>query len=134
MPLKHLPLYQGRDWRTFRWLIAEILEALDRMHDLCVAQDLPQEQMAVADQPLLLILYDCAIDIAASITTACAETIQQNTRMGTLQQRWLFVELQFWADMLIEQIAGLENNRPPNFEETTLIIAEIKRRLGAIDT
>jgi hypothetical protein len=32
---KALEVYQGNDWLTYRWPVAQMFDTLDRMRDLC---------------------------------------------------------------------------------------------------
>ncbi len=135
MALQQIPLYQGRDWLTYRWTVADVFDALDRMHDLCVGHDwTAEETTAGKESSLLPALLDFACDLACSVATACADTIPANAFWGNLKHRWLCFEIRLWTRILADQIASLIAQEQPNFEETTLIIAEIKGKLSAIDT
>ncbi len=36
MGLKALEVYQGNDWLTYRWPVAQVFDTLDRVRDLCL--------------------------------------------------------------------------------------------------
>ncbi len=74
-------LYQGRDWISSRWSVAETLDTLDRIHDLCLEKDLHDSPGAAARRFFVLktlhslaetLTHQCAIAVADLIPTASA--------------------------------------------------------------
>lgn len=129
------PLFQGRNWFTYRWSIAEAFDALDRFHDLCLSQEwLETSGMEEIETTVLPILQDFTNDLTCMLAIACADTTQTSKYLCDIQHGWHYIEIQWWMKLLVKHISALPEQSPPNFESITLVIAELKRLVGAIDT
>lgn len=135
MPAKQTHLYQGRDWLTYRWTIAEAFDAVDRMHDLCISQEWADaEVLADIDSSILSLLVDFSGDLYGYVLTACADTIPASALFGSVQLRLQHAEILWWLSLLADQVFAMTEDQPPHLEEIVLTLGEIKRLLGTIDT
>lgn len=133
--MKRIPLYQGRDWLTYRWAVAEAYDALDRFHDLCISQEwLDTTGLEDIENAILPLLHDFVYDLATMMAMACADTLPATKYSCDLQHGWHNVEIQWWLKLLSKHITNLPEQSPPNFESITLVLVELKRLVGALDT
>ncbi|MDD3288950.1 MAG: hypothetical protein PHX43_08130, partial [Alphaproteobacteria bacterium] len=92
MKIKPQAMYQGNDWFTHRWLVAQAFDTLDRMRDIC---SLPSEaeiaNLTQARLDLLTVIADLCDDLAGEIAIAEADLLP--VFQNRIAQRWTAFEM-----------------------------------------
>lgn len=128
-------MYQGRDWASYRWTVAEAFDTLDRMHDLSLCQGWTDEpdlaETAMAFIPDLMGLYE---ELGCQLKIVFADILGEASQPQTLPQHWAMMEAQALHAELGEKITGLwENEATQSFSSLVVLTSLIKAQLKKMD-
>lgn len=126
-------LYQGCDWCTYRYSVAQVYDLLDQLRDvtatLLSGEALPAAlALPVCPLPHAL-LQDLCSDLAGAVDMAVADlavTLQRH-----LPSRWLLVELRTLANQLPELVQHGQDDQDnlPNLADRAERIRALLHRL-----
>lgn len=101
-------LYQGRDWHSYRWCVAEAFDALDQFHDFCLAQGWREsEEPAEAIEAFLPALLDLGQEVVWRLDLAATDTLPPTEASASLKQGWTRFEMDQCAQTLQIELASL---------------------------
>jgi hypothetical protein len=132
MGAKSFELYQGSDWMTYRWTVAQAFETLDRMREVCMPllpQDLEAEPYAYDSLGLIADLSDDLFSEFEIVTADLFPVLQAN-----VAHRWAVVEMRIHFDRL--RLLCLEdhnNNAHDQLAQAADLLQKIKLLLKRID-
>ena len=135
LPAPKLVLYQGDDWYTTHWSVAQVYDTLEQMREICLLDEQGEtEGEPQAQRDLLEAIADLTDDLDGELDIVGADLmplIQKN-----LAARMAIFEAQAYLDMLRRQLR-------PNvmsvafsatvFEDVARLVAAIKDVLKKID-
>ena len=113
---KAMDVYQGDDWFTYRWAVAQVFDTLDRMREVCGHAPMPvTEAVRVsgskmplyepADEEMLEDMFGCIAglcdDLSGELDAALADLFW-STHHAT-QQRWMGFEIQLHLNSIRQQ-------------------------------
>ncbi len=127
-------LYRGRDWVTSRLSIAEALDALDHIHDLCLyGQD--QGPEARAERFALIgAVHGLAEKIIAQCSIAQADAIPATSSIGSSALLLSCFETNQSLKALKERLAELtEESSRELLGELSFLALDLKTRLRRLD-
>lgn len=88
------PFYQGRDWVSSRWAIAETFDTLERIHDLCLCRDVSQSADTSEETfAILQAIHGLVETLSGQCANAMADVIPTKTPVGAFEQLWLCQEI-----------------------------------------
>jgi hypothetical protein len=148
MPAKAMDVYQGNDWLTYRWSVAQAFDTLDRIYDLCrhvptITSRLPQApgsglpRYEIAEQEIVD-MFGCIAelcdDLSGELDAVQADLFSYSQPMTV--QRWMGFEMHLHLRQM-RQIAWSEHaaEEPSNIALDTLVAlnARIRDLLKQID-
>lgn len=146
MGAKASQLYQGADWLTYRWSVAQAFDTLDRLHDLCICRardqftDLSQlrvdqshdTDIHLEDSDVLAGMSDLCDDLMSEL--AFAEADMQPIIRSNFNLHWATFEMGVYL-CEIRKITSLHNHEKPqnSFDELLALIMRIKENLKRLD-
>lgn len=71
MPSKPTEIYQGSDWLTYRWTVAQAFDTLDRIRDLCLQMPVNAGGALPASQPRFDIPEEDIADMFGYVVELC---------------------------------------------------------------
>ena len=127
--------YQGRDWFTHRWTLAEAFDFLDRIHDLCLCRNWTGQNLETEDgQPLLPMILDLIVNLEASVHEATSDTIPSEELVPSAAHFWAIRELHWRIKELEQSVRALIGNKQPDLDLVIALLLEIKKALKGLDT
>ena len=134
MGVKALELYQGSDWMTYRWPVAQAYDTLDRLRDLCLQRSVVPSQHG-APEELLEVVADLADDLAAELASAHADLLP--FLQNNVAHRWAAFEMQLYLGE-IRELAMPPSGAPifiaaEFYDNLLLLLGRIKDILKRID-
>ena len=111
MGVKALDIYQGEDWLTNRWSVAQAFDTLDRLRDLCSGQTWGYAAGLPEAESVLCGIGDLCDDLAAEL--AAVEADLQPFLRHNPPQRWQAFELRLYMGELrgLLEVAALEDGQ-----------------------
>lgn len=132
MGVKALDIYQGDDWFTHRWSVAQAFDTLDRLQDLCSRQPWGQESAVPDAESMLCGIGDLCDDLAAEL--AAVEADLQPFLRHNLPQRWQAFELRLYMGELRRLLTGDAPMEKGHFlDQVSLYVCHIKESLKQLD-
>ncbi len=97
MAVEALKLYQGSDWTTHRWPVAQAFDTLERLQDLCLCRaDVKEGLFAEDPAELLNDIKDLCDDLAADLTAVEAELFP--VLQSRMAHWWLTFEMRHYLN------------------------------------
>lgn len=135
MTEKSRPLYQGRDWVTSRWSVAEALGALDHVHDLCLyGQEGPEPESRNERFAILQAVYGLTERLIAQCSIAQAESIPAGSATGSFSHLWSCLEVNQSLKAIKEKLTELSDEASREVHgEIALLALDLKASLRRLD-
>lgn len=114
---KAIQLYQGNDWLTYRWSVAQVFDTLDRVREVCshapvalsisvVTSATGMPRYDLNDDELMADIFGCLVelcdDLAGEIDAVLADLFAPESRATSL--RWLGFEMQLHLQAFRQQV------------------------------
>jgi hypothetical protein len=131
MGLRALEIYQGGDWFTYRWSVAQAFDTLDRVNDMCLSHPWEHEHAPDADG-IISGISDLCDDLAAEL--ASVEADLQPFLQNSTALRWQAFEMRLYLGeirQLMSKAAQLEQSCL--FDQLLLLTGHIKESLKQLD-
>ncbi len=133
MGVKALEIYQGSDWFTYRWPVAQAYDTLDRVHDLCLCRSWDRTSSQASEVTEVLSgIGDLCDDLAAELAAVEADLLPfiQND----MTQRWVAFEMRLYLNEIRQKVAQPPLTEPAYFfDQLVLVTARIKDALKHLD-
>jgi hypothetical protein len=144
---KALEVYQGNDWLTYRWPVAQMFDTLDRVRDLChstthvgalshlPATPMPRFDMAEDERlDLFVCIIELCDDLSGELDAVQADLFPHLQK--DVAHRWMGFEMRLHLNEM-RQVALTEHRAPDptdNATDTILALASrIRDLLRSID-
>ena len=98
---KSVEIYQGSDWLTYRWSVAQAFDTLDRVRDLCLQMPVSASGAGVPSHPhfepdeeiadMFGYIVELCDDLAGEIDTVHADLA--TLLLGSMPHSWLAFEM-----------------------------------------
>lgn len=138
---KAIQLYQGSDWLTYRWSVAQVFDTLDRIREVCshapVALGIPTGASATANMPryelaedeLAADFYGCLIELCDDLVGEMDAVLADlfSAAHHTISQRWMGFELQIHLQACRQQAVQERQNPKPSPAVVDNIMALVMR-------
>lgn len=129
---KDLPFYQGGDWFTYRWSVAQAFDTLDQVELLCVSRPWGEDESSLVQvREVLTAIVQLARDLVGEIAIVEADTLSVPNR--SFAQKWAAFEIRQHLDLLKKTAASGGEELSSLFEALGAIVASIKERLKIMD-
>lgn len=128
-------MFQGRDWASYRWTVAEAFDTLDRLHDLGLCQGWTDEP-DLADDSFCFIpdLMGLCEELACQMKLVYADVLCDGDAAPTLQQKWAMMEAEALVNELSEKIQTLwSNETTQDFSALVILTSSLKALLKRLD-
>lgn len=146
MTAKPVEIYQGSDWLTYRWSVAQAFDTLDRVRDLCLQipgaagagpgksaaprYEMPDEEIA----DLFGYIAELCDDLTGEIDAVLADLFFQ--MQSSLANRWLAFEMRLYlGDLRTRAVREAESDAHEGqpLEAIMTLAGRIKSLLKQID-
>jgi hypothetical protein len=147
MPPKPVEMFQGSDWLTYRWSVAQACDTLDRIRDLCLQMpvaargsravavppggfDIPDEEIA----DLFGYIAELCDDLGGELDAVHADLLPQLQK--NVAHRWMAFEMhQHLRHLRQNAVKQAESTAPSHAppDEILALAARIKALLKQID-
>jgi hypothetical protein len=145
---KPIEMYQGSDWLTYRWPVAQAFDTLDRIRDLCLqmpvamaaphaASGMDRPRFEIPDEEIADMfgyIVELCDDLAGELDTVHADLCP--VMQGNMAQSWSAFEMRLHlrdlrGAALKETASAAPSHRPP--DAILALAARIKTLLKQID-
>jgi len=128
------PIYQGRDWFSYRWTVAQAFDALDHIHDLCLYTQGHDAPDGNADDlsPLPYLEDMCAV-LGAHLSLLYADTIPTDQVQSRFTAKWQCFEARQTFDMLCENVAEITSTAEKDIQPIMTHTLALKEYIKKID-
>lgn len=136
MPSEMQRLFQGRDWTTARFSVAEAFDTLDRLNDLCVCKSVPDDDEGEETEAVAFYraLFGLVEGLTAQLKLVAADTIPSAAPAGPFEQAWAAVEIDRALQDLKNKLHALASGQPSNSADSALfVIFRLKTGLKKLD-
>lgn len=132
---KTTPLFQGRDWVTSRWSMAEAFDTLDHIHDLCVCFGWNDSEGGYENHfeaiPNLMALTD---DLRGHLAVAVADTIPHGRSASSFEHLWMCFEIEQIFEDIVTKVTDLADDEAHSPLGTMALLASrLKDELKKMD-
>jgi hypothetical protein len=126
-------LYQGHDWFTYRWPVAQAFDTIDRLQDLCLCRiggpSTDSREDSTALMSSLALLLD---DLQAELTTAQAALLGAPAQRS-FEMYWMGFEMDLTLKAIQAQTESVAASACDVFEAIRLHLTKIKNALKTLD-
>jgi len=131
--VKALDIYQGSDWFTNRWVVAQAFDTLEQLQDLCLSRPWDQQVPASLDvSEILSEIADFCDDLIAELAAVEADLLP--VLPSFVSQRWLSFEMNQYVTQIQKKASqSLVSDPAQLFDEIIILIARIKDALKQLD-
>jgi len=136
MAIENQPLYQGRDWFSENWTVAQTYDALDKIHDVCLyqAKSAVNSSLFTDRLPLLSKLLSYMDLLHKGIAHVAEELIPAGQPTHTRDKGWLIFELQALEKEINLRLTELSNqNEHHILQEIITLTLAMKAHIRKLD-
>lgn len=136
---KALEVYQGNDWLTYRWPVAQMFDTLDRIRDLCHSTStlstlphLPAMPMQRYDMPederldLFVCIVELCDDLSGELDAVQADLFRHLQK--DVAHRWMGFEMRLHLNEM-RQVALAEHQAPDPSDNITDVVLALASRI-----
>ena len=135
MSKRENPLYQGRDWFSYRWTIAQAFDAIERIYDLCLcATNEEKSARDDAENPLSSYLYDLSELLGCQLAIVYSDVIPSETSLAPPQLHWTCYETRQVFHEMHAMVLDFLQAKTNHVEQIVTQCLQLKEYLKKIDT
>jgi hypothetical protein len=127
--------YQGNDWFTQRWSVAQAFDSLDRMREVCLFNnDGDDRRLMEARHEMLAVMAELIDDLTGEL--ALAEADLQPVLEAQMPALWTFFEMHLSLDMIRRLTSPMTLSMPETsdlFDHLLQLVTQIKDGLKKVD-
>jgi len=135
MPSQASPFYQGRDWVSSRWTIAETFDTLERVHDLCLYRDTDEQPDSGEETfAILQAVHGLIESLSGQCAIAMADVIPTSSHTGNFESLWLCFEIEKTLDEIKKKILEISvDDTGSTFGSLAMMTQSIKTAFKKLD-